>query len=165
MGAHTVALTVTDNGGVADDDLVQITVNPPAACTAGNTGWLNASSQTATAGGDGDGFETNANGAFTDGNGEAANLDGRDDRHLFYGFGISVPAGCSVKGIEVGIDWRLDDTAGASRMAVDLSWDGGGAWTRASSDSRETTTEHSATLGSATNTWRRTWTATRTTRR
>ncbi len=128
-------------------------------CFPGDTGLLSPSAQAADTGGDGNGFELNATDAFADGGGYASNVDGAGDRHRYYNYGISIPSGCSVKGIEVRLDWWLDSTYGANSMSIELSWDGGASWTAAETDSTETTSEHTATLGSSTDTWGRSWTA------
>ena len=46
---------------------------------------------------------------------------------------------------------------GGSSMDVKLSWDGGSSWTTAKTDSVESTTERTATLGGSADTWGRTW--------
>ena len=134
------------------------TATPTPSCTAGNTGLRDPSAQAADAGGDGNGFELNPTNAFGDTAGNAANNNGAADRHRFYDYGVVVPASCAVKGIEVRLDWWLDSASGTNSMSVEVSWDGGTTWTAAKTDSVETTTEHTATLGSSVDTWGRTWT-------
>src|SRR3990172_6223548 len=135
------------------------TNTPPATpgCADGMTGYLNPSAEAADTGGDGNGFEVNPTNAFADGAGWASNMNGRNDRHRFYDYGISVPGGCLIKGIEVRLDWWLDSTAGNNSMSAELSWDGGGSWTAAQTDSTETTSEHTAVLGGSADTWGRSW--------
>ena len=128
-------------------------------CSAGDTGLLSPSAQAADSGGNGDGFEVDPTYAFADGGGYASNMDGAGDRHRYHDYSISIPSGCSVKGIEVRLDWWLDSTDGASSMSVELSWDGGGSWTAPKTDTTETISEHTATLGSSTDTWDRSWTS------
>jgi hypothetical protein len=130
-----------------------------ASCFPGDTGLLDSSGQATDTGGDDNGFELNATDAFADGGGYASNVDGAGDRHRYYDYGISIPSGCSVKGIKVRLDWWLDSTDGDNSMSVELSWDSGASWTAAETDSTESTSEHTATLGSSTNTWGRTWTS------
>ena len=136
-------------------------VTPTPTCTAGDTGFLNATAEAADTGGDGDGFELNPTNAFadngTDPNYKAENINGPDDRHRYYNYGISIPGSCSVRGIEVRLDWWLDSTSGTNSMDVELSWDGGTTWTAAKNDDVETTTEHSSTLGGSVDRWGRTW--------
>jgi hypothetical protein len=135
------------------------TATPTPTCVAGDTGFLNPSDQAADSGGDGYGFEVNPTYAFADDTSYAQNLDGAGDRHRYYSYGASIPSGCSIKGIEVRLDWWLDSTEGTNSMSVELSWDGGASWTAAKTDTEETTSEHTATLGSSTDTWGRSWTA------
>lgn len=125
-----------------------------------DTGFLDPSSEAADAGGNADGFELNPTNAFADGGGFASNIDGAGDNHRFYDYGIALDASCAIAGIEVQVDWYLDDVAGVSSLDVELSWDGGTSWTAAKSDATETTTEHTTVLGGAADTWGHAWTAT-----
>ena len=121
-------------------------------------------------GGDGNGFESSP--------GNASALDGRvasdfnsgtgtgtsctssgKDRHRFYNYDFSIPAGMSVAGIEVRLDARADSTSGTPRMCVQLSWDGGSTWTAARATTTLGTNTSTFTLGSASDTWGRTWSA------
>ena len=126
-------------------------------CVPGSTGFLSPTAEAATTGGDGDGFESNPTGAFADGGGIASNIDGASDRHLFYNHGFSIPAACTIRGIEVRLDWWLDDIVSSNNMRVYLSWDGGTSWTAYRQDSVETTTEHTTVLGSSIDRWGRSW--------
>ncbi len=128
-----------------------------ASCTAGDTGFLDASAEAADTGGDGNGFELNPTNAFADGGGNASNINGAADRHRYYDYGISIGGRCAIAGIEVRLDWWLDSTSATSSMSVELSWDGGTSWTSAQTDTQETTTEHTVVLGGPTDTWGRTW--------
>jgi hypothetical protein len=126
-------------------------------CAAGDTGLRNASAQAPDAGG---GFESNPTHAFADGSpGHAINNNGAGGAHRYYDYGLSIPPFCSVQGIEVRLDWWLDNQSGTSSMSVELSWDGGASWTAAKTDPTETTSEHTATLGTPSDTWGRAWTA------
>ena len=127
-------------------------------CAAGDTGLLNPSAQAADTGGSGDGFETDPTYAFADDSLYALNANGPGDRHRYYDYSISIPSGCSIKGIEARLDWWLQSTTGTNSMSLELSWDGGTSWTAAKTDSTETTSEHTAVLGGSTDTWGRTWT-------
>jgi hypothetical protein len=127
-------------------------------CTAGNTGLLNPTAEAADTGGDGDGFERDPTFAFADDANFAENRNGRGDRHRYYNYGISIPAGCStIQGIDVRLDWWLDSTNAISSMGVELSWDGGTSWTAAKTDTVESNTEHTTVLGGSADTWDRTW--------
>ena len=96
----------------------------------------------ADTGGDGNGFETGASNAHADDAANAVDTNGGTanstsctstarDRHRFFNYGLVVPGGTSVVGIEVRLDARVDATGGAPRMCVQLSWDGGVTWTAA----------------------------------
>lgn len=176
---HSLPLADQDHDGVADiDDNCVAISNPDQAdsdgdgigdvcdgggdvptCTAGTTGFLSPSAQAADTGGDNDGFEGVPTNAFADGGGVATNNNGAGDRHRYYNFNLTIPTSCTVKGIEVRLDWRLDSTSGTNSMRAQLSWDGGTTWTTLKRDTRETTSEHTGVLGSATDTWGRSWTA------
>jgi len=91
------------------------TATPTPACSAGDTGWLDASAQAADSGGDGNGFERNPSNAFADGVGYAENENG--DRHRYYDYGITVSPACAIRGIEVRLDWWLDSTFGTNSMS------------------------------------------------
>lgn len=138
---------------------------------AANTGFLTAASNAADSGGDGDGFASNPTRAYTDnnsfavdtnsGNGTGVDCAGVDkDKHRFYNYDINVPPGADIDGIDVRLDARVDNTAGAPRMCVQLSWDGGTTWTTAKTTNNLTTSEVAYTLGNASDTWGRSWTET-----
>ena len=126
---------------------------------AADTGFHNPSAQTAAPGGNNNGFEVDPTKAFTNGAGDARNMNGAGDRHVYYNFGFSILASSLVEGIEVKLDWWLDSKDGENSMKVELSWDGGATWTAPKSDSTETTSEHTKVLGGPTDTWGRAWTA------
>jgi hypothetical protein len=128
-------------------------------CVAGDTGYLNPSANAADTGGDGNGFEVNPTDAYADGGGYASNMAGAADRHRYYNYGISIPGGCSIKGIEVRLDWWLDGVSGTNSMSAALSWNTGTSWTAVKTDSTETTSEHTGILGGSADTWGRAWTA------
>jgi len=127
-------------------------------CTSGDTGFLDPSADGADSGGDGDGFEISPTNAGADDAAYASNINGRDDRHRYYNYGISLGS-CNVVGIEARLDWWLDSTSQTSSMSVELSWDGGTSWTAAKTDATETDIEHTAVLGGAADNWGRAWTA------
>ena len=122
------------------------------------TGFRSPTAEAADTGGDSDGFELNPTDAFADAAAFASNIDGAGDRHRFSGYGIAIGSNCAIEGIEVRLDWWLDEDKQINSMDVELSWNGGASWTAAKTDPVETTTEHTAILGSASDTWGRTWT-------
>jgi len=125
-----------------------------------NTGLLNPAAEDATTGGTDNGFETNPQEAFTDDGDSAVNADNNaapGDAHLYYDYGIDLPSGADVEGIEVRLDWFLDSADGTNSIGVELSWDGGTTWTSAETDDEESTTEHSVVLGGSSDDWGHTW--------
>lgn len=141
--------------------------------TSSNTGWLNCAAQAAvtSSSGDNNGFETSpANGCgnnsadagdINSGTGTSTSCSSTaKDRHRFYNFGISIPSGHTVDGIQVMLeDARVDANSGTRYMCVELSWDGGVTWTSAQTTSSLSTSRSDYTLGSSTNTWGHTWSA------
>lgn len=130
-----------------------------ASCFSGDTGLLNPTAQSADASiGNGDGYELNPTNAFADGGGFATDAASGGDRHRFFNYGISIPAGCSIKGFVVRLDWWLNTTTGTNSMSVALSWNGGTTYTAVKTDAVTTTTEHTTLLGGSADTWGRAWT-------
>jgi hypothetical protein len=86
------------------------------------------------------------------------------DKHLFYNYGFvppALPAGVTIRGIEVRLDARVNSTTSAPRMCVEISWNGGANWTTAQSTPTLSTTTTTYTLGGVANLWGRTsWTLT-----
>ena len=157
--AFVLGAALAQGGLAVFTGLVNVTANTfnTVACFPGDTGLQDPAADAADTGGDGDGFESSPTNAFADAGGNATNTDGAADRHRYYNYSISMGASCSITGIEVRLDWWLDSTAGVSSMSVELSWDGGTNWTSAKTDTVESTTEHTTTLGGSSDTWGRTW--------
>jgi hypothetical protein len=133
-----------------------------------NTGWVSPGTQSAQTGGDGNGFETSAAAALSDNGVFAQDVNSGSststsctntgkDRHAFYSYAISIPAGSTIHGIEVRLDARADSTSGTPRMCVELSWNNGTSWTAIKQTGTLSTTEGTHILGSATDTWGRAW--------
>jgi hypothetical protein len=119
--------------------------------------------------GDRNGFETNRANAYADDGLFAVDTNSgtssstsctssNKDKHLFYNYNFSLPAGTAIKGIEVRLDAKVDSTSGSPKLCVQLSWNGGSSWTSAKSTPRLTTSEASYILGSAADLWGRSWT-------
>jgi hypothetical protein len=147
---RTATLTVTPAGG-------------------GGGGFVGPTANAADTGGDGNGFQTtpaNAHGddaaSAVDTNSGSANGTGcasaSRDKHRFFDYGLSVPGGSSVAGIEVRLDARADATGGNPRMCVQLSWNGGTSWTAAKITPSLTTSMATYVLGGPADGWGRTWT-------
>lgn len=145
------------------------TSTPPAVTSTGFRSPAANAAQTSSAG-DNNGYQTNpANAYANDGafavdtnSGTNSNLSYTNkgkDRHSYYNYTFNLPATAAVQGIEVRLDARADATSGSPKVYVQLSWDGGATWTTAQSTATLSTTEATYTLGSATDTWGRTWAA------
>jgi hypothetical protein len=145
------AATFSDQASVPDNTFTTL------ACFTGDTGFTDPTATATDTGGDGDGFELIPTNAFSDGGGHATNENGAGDRQRYYNCGFSIGSGCAIEGIEVRLDWWLDDTLGTNSMDVELSWDGGTSWTTAKTDTQETTSEHTVVLGAPTDDWGHTW--------
>ena len=123
-----------------------------------NAGYHDPSTEAATSGGNNDGFELNPTYAYADDAFYAANAGGPWDRHFYYNFNVAPPAGSTIEGIRVRLDWWLDSVVSDTGMGVELSWDGGITWTSAKTDTTKIAVEHTAVLGGAADTWGRAWT-------
>jgi hypothetical protein len=143
----------------------------------GSTGAAAPSTNAAVAGrGDGDGFETTTlggdlasidNAGLTSRNTGSGNAtDGcstfpqnEDDYHYFTDFNLSVPAGATISGITVTVT-ASSTVTGTNLICVGLSPDGGTSTTSAQSTGDVAGTPTTYTLGSASDTWGRTWSST-----
>jgi hypothetical protein len=163
------SVTITGRYGTTQTAVITVLAGGGGGGSTSNTGLRSPSANAADSAGDGNGFESNAGNAMADdtsnavdnNSGTAASTSCTStarDKHRFLNYGITLPSGAAVKGIEVRLDSRVDDTAGSPRMCVELSWDGGLSWTAAKATSTLTTSMTSRTLGGAANTWGRTWT-------
>jgi hypothetical protein len=138
----------------------------------GNTGFLSPSANAprTSSAGDNNGFESNPTNAYADGGGVAQDVNSGSntnssctanskDKHDFFNYNITLPGGVTVKGIEVRLDAFVDAVGGnAPKMCVQLSWNGGANWTTAKQTPTLTTNEATYILGSAADTWGRSWT-------
>ena len=147
---------------------ISLAASPTRHAGAASTGFANPAAQAADTGGDGDGFETNPQDAFSDSNGEAEDRDSGTnttvscsntgkDRHRFYNYGFSVPAGSTINGIQVRVDARLDAAGGY--ICAELSSDGGLTWTASKQTAGLTSSFTTNDIGGAADTWGRTWSA------
>jgi len=135
-----------------------------------DTGLLNPTTSAAVTSGSGDnnGYEVNSSNAFAnDGlfavdnnsgtNNNTSCTSNRKDRHVFSNYGLSIPSGATITGIEVRADARADATTGAPKLCVQVSWNGGATWTAVKSTPTLTTSEATYLLGGTADTWGRTW--------
>jgi hypothetical protein len=151
-----------------------ITPPPTPTPTPTNTGYLNCSANAAviSSAGDNNGYETTPGNACADGGGNAVDTNSgtgtstscansAKDRHRFYNYGITLPAGATFNGIEVRVDARVDAASGTRNICAELSWDGGTTWTATKQTANLTTSEVTYTLGSSADDWGHVgWTAT-----
>ncbi len=134
------------------------------------TGWQNSGKQAVVkTSGDNNGFELSPTNAFTDNGLFAMDVDSGTttaitctdmgkDRHKFYNYNLSLPAGATIRGIQIRLDAKADSIVGNPKMCVSLSWDNGSTWTDWKSTSTLTTNEATYVLGSSSDTWGRVWT-------
>lgn len=138
------------------------------------TAWFNPSANAAvtTSAGDNNGYQSSPTNAYTNDSLFALDTDSgtsdtttsctstTKDKHTYYNYNISVPAGKVINGIEVRLDGRAESTAASPKFCVLVSWDGGVSWTAAKSTTTLTTAEATYILGTSTDTWGRTWSTT-----
>ncbi|HSK87437.1 MAG TPA: hypothetical protein VK880_03730, partial [Anaerolineales bacterium] len=116
----------------------------------------------------GNGYQTSPSNAYLDdglfavdtnsGNGTNSSCTGSTkDKHRYYNYGINIP-GLTILGIEVRLDAKVDSTAGAPKLCVQLSWNGGSSWTSVRQTPNLTTAEQSYLLGGPADTWGHAWT-------
>ncbi len=112
------------------------------------TSWQNPSQQV--------GLFSNPTGAFADGGGRARFR--QFQIHFYGGYGIALPPGAQVVGLEVRLDaWDRRQRGGV--LAVELSWNGGAGWTTTGYTTGPLpATEQTILLGGPTDTWGRSWT-------
>jgi hypothetical protein len=135
-----------------------------------STGFLSPTANAAVTSGSGDnnGYQTSPANAYADDSVFATDLNSgtgtstsytstQKDRHTFYNYGFAIPAGATINGIEVRVDARIDRASGTRQIYVQFSWDGGNTWTTAQSTGNIARTETTYMLGSASDTWSRTW--------
>ena len=176
-GATSATFTVS-TAAVATDKIVTLTAvsnntgrtaDLRVTATSGAPGFRSPTANSADSGGDRNGFESNPANAHNDdtlhavdnnsGSGTSTSCTSTaKDKHRFFNYGFSIPAGATIAGIEVRLDARADSTGSSPRMCVQLSWDGGATWTAARATGTLGTTMSTFVLGSPTDTWGRTWT-------
>jgi hypothetical protein len=162
----------TENGGTLQDSYTIITPHPTSTPTLPvfSTGWQSPSANSAqTNTGDNNGYEVNPTSVFgNDGlvamdmdsgtNAVADCTDTGKDKHKFYNYNLSIPAGSLIQGIQVRLEAHADSTVGSPKLCVTLSGDGGSNWTGWKTSSTLTDSEQTYFLGGTSDTWGRTWT-------
>jgi YVTN family beta-propeller protein len=162
-GSYPVTIRATNAAGYKDQ-IYTITV--------ADTGLKSPTANTAQTGGDGNGYLTNpsnayvADGLFAVDTNSGSNTattctDLGKDRHIFYNYGYAIPAGATIRGLEVQLMAKVDSTTGSPKICAQISWDGGTTWTTGTagilSTPTLTTTNKAYTLGGESNSWGRTW--------
>jgi hypothetical protein len=170
VSTNTSATITGSFGGASQSATITVLAGGGGGGTGTNTGLRSPTSNAADTGGDGNGFESNPANAHGDDSASAVDNNsgtvsstscsstGRD-RHRFFNYGITIPAGATIDGIEVRLDAKVDSTSGSPRMCVELSWDGGVSWTAAQATPTLSTSMTTRMLGGAANLWGRTWSA------
>jgi hypothetical protein len=162
------SFTFKANDGQADSNMATVSITVTASPTTTALHNPTAHAPVTSNAGDKNGFQTNpANAYANDGLFAVDTNSGNDsstsctsskkDKHLFYNYGFAVPAGSTIKGIEVRLDAKVDSTSGSPKLCVQLSWNGGASWTTAKSTARLTQSESTYLLGNASELWGRTW--------
>lgn len=133
-----------------------------------STGLRSPTANARDSGGDGNGYETNPTYAYATNGVSAADYnsgsttgtsctDSGKDRHRYYNFGLALPAGATVTGLQVQLKARADATLGSPKFCVQLSWNGGASWTTPRTTATLGTSLLTYALGSASNNWSRSW--------
>jgi subtilisin family serine protease len=172
-GNGAVSYSVAANAGAARSGTMTVagqTFTVTQSAPTLTTGWLSPSANAAVTSqaGDNNGYEVGAANAYADDNLYAVDnnsgtntstscTSNRKDRHRFQNYGISLPAGAVIQGIEVQLNAKVDSTTGSPRFCVQLSWDGGATWTATKSTATLSTAEAAYVLGGVADSWGRTW--------
>lgn len=135
-----------------------------------DSGFYNPSANAAVtaSAGDNNGYQTTPANAYVDGGGVAIDTDSGAntndtcastgaDKHVYYNYGISLPAEATINGIEIRQDLAVDALTDNPFSCVQLSWNGGTSWTTTQSLSLNATAETIYTYGGSTSLWGRTW--------
>lgn len=157
----------------AECETGSIAMTDDKSCTATFTllTFSNPSAQAAQAGGDGNGYQTNPINAYaydtavavdtnSGTNTNTSCTNSGKDKHQFYNYGFTLPTGVVVKGIEVSLNAKVDNTKGSPMICVQLSSDGGSTWTAAQTTATLTTALTDYTLGGPADTWGGAWSVT-----
>lgn len=132
-----------------------------------SSGYHNCASNEAAAGGDDNGYQTNAGSACANGGSYARDTNSGDttstscdhsskDRHIFYNYGFDLPSGATINGVQVRVDGWINSTSSTStrRICVEISEDGGDTWSSVQTTptlSRSSSSNY--TLGATSDTW------------
>ncbi|MBU1087073.1 MAG: PQQ-binding-like beta-propeller repeat protein [Candidatus Omnitrophica bacterium] len=147
--SESINISVAGDGKIDDDLEGNLVINPPGTQS---TGLRSAAANSGT-------FTSPAN-AYVNNSIFATSL--KNEVHNYYNYGNSLPYNAIILGFEARIDGktsRLETGTKAQYYALELSWNSGLNYTSTGYKTPAlTTTESTYTLGSATDTWGRTWT-------
>ncbi|MBU1044156.1 MAG: DUF2341 domain-containing protein [Candidatus Omnitrophica bacterium] len=144
--AETINISVSGDGKTDDNTEGNLIINPVGGL---NTGYL---SPTANSGN----FTSPAN-AYANDTSRATSSNGQSQQYSNYG--INIPAGSTILGIEVQMDAYASTTTGLIQGLVELSWNGGTNFTSTGKITPDMiTSEVTYILGGPTDIWGRTWT-------
>lgn len=142
--------------------------NTPPSST--STGYLAPSGQAAqtSSAGDNNGYQTSPANALNDNsvfavdtnsgsNNNTSCTNNGKDKHHFFNYNINLPPTAVIQGIQVRLDARADATAGAPKICVQISWNGGSSWSTAKQTPTLTTSETTYIVGGTADTWGRAW--------
>jgi hypothetical protein len=167
---YATARDAAGNTSACSSGITYVESSPPAVPLVVTTGYHNCSVSVPRPTGDLDGYETNGIGACADGGTVAFDSDSGTnttrsctnagkDRHIYRGYGFTLPADAVVQGIEVRLDAWADSSSGINRICLELFTGAGGTGTAPRYSALLSSSEKTLVFGSASDTWGRSWTA------
>jgi len=78
--------------------------------------------------------------------------------HIYSGYGLTVPTCATIDGIQVRLDYWIDDNSDPTTVTVELYNHTDASWTTAIADTSQPTTETTILFGNSTEKWGTTWT-------
>jgi hypothetical protein len=82
-----------------------------------------------------------------------AEFDNGNDYENCGGFGFAIPTGATINGIEVSIEGYRNSASTPRTFNIGLSWNNGSSWSSSKDSIDLSTTEHTVTVGSASDKW------------
>jgi len=123
---------------------------------AADTGWANPSLNFPDAS-TGDGFEITPENAYSNGAGAATSKNNPSpgaETSRYYGFSFSFPAGATILGIEVRLDWWMNQVPTAlSGISTGMTWNGGLSWSSSYAEYTVPASETTTVFGGPTDQW------------
>jgi hypothetical protein len=151
-GRVTPTATATASGPPVDTGLQSPSSNAPVTAQSGDNNGFEVDPDNGEADGGGLALDNNS------GTAAGTSCTGRDkDKHTYFNYNFGLPAGATILGIEVHLDAAAASTAGAPKICVQLSWDGGTSWTGAKSTPTLSSGEATYGLGGPSDSWGHGW--------